>query len=297
MMLPRRAFTMWRSTAWLPKKTPLALTASSRSQSASVTSAVCIDLWMPALFTRMSIRPHSAIARSAIFVRSARRVTSICSGSARRPRLRTSSAVRSPVALSTSATTMSAPIPASSSAMARPMLRPAPVTIAVCPSNSIPMSSFSATAARAAGDGRGAALDQLHPHVVGRLDEADARAARDLDRPLQQAGPEPFESLDVGLEVLRVEAEVFEAVVGARVAGAQPLVGAGARDVDGGAVLALAAHEAVAEHARLVGHDLEGEGLHVPLGGLAGIGGLQVDMIDSVGHGGVLSAEVSSGPR
>src|SRR5258708_28992942 len=59
-MWPRRAFTMWRSTAWLAKKTPLALTASSRSQSASVTSAVWADLWMPALFTRMSMRPHSA---------------------------------------------------------------------------------------------------------------------------------------------------------------------------------------------------------------------------------------------
>src|SRR5262249_515917 len=250
MMLPRRAFTMWRSTAWLPKKTPLALTASSRSQSASVTSAVCIDLWKPALFTRMSIRPHSAIVRSAILVRSARRVTSICSASARPPRLPSPPALRSPVALSTSATTMSAPIPASSSAMARPMLRPAPVTIAVCPCSSMTASSFSAAGAGAAGEGP--ALDQLHAHVVGRLDEADARAARDLDRPLQQAAPEPFEALDVGLEVVGVEAEVLEAVVGAGIAGAQPLAAAGARDVDRGAVLALAAHEAIAEHARLV---------------------------------------------
>src|SRR5262249_1819739 len=248
MMLPRRAFTMWRSTAWLPKNTPLALTASSRSQSASVTSAVCIDLWMPALFTRMSMRPHSAIVRSAILVRSARRVTSTCSGRARRPRLRTSSAVRSLVALSTSATTMSAPIPASSSAMARPMLRPAPVTIAVCPCSSITTSSFSAAGAGAAGDGP--ALDQLHAHVVGGLDEAAARGVGDLARPLQQAGAEPFEALDVRLEVVRVEAEVLEAVVGGGVTGAQPLVGAGARDVDRGAVLALAAHEAVAEYTR-----------------------------------------------
>ncbi len=81
------------------------------------------------------------------------------------------------------------------------------------------------------------------------------------------------------------------------IARAELLVGARARDVDRGAVLALAAHEPIAEHARLVGDDLEREGLHVPVGGLAGVRGLQVDVVDPVGHGGVLSAEVSSGPR
>src|SRR5262245_19739709 len=288
MMLPRFAATMCRSTTWLAKKTPLALTASSRSQSASVTSAVCIDLWMPALFTRMSMRPNSATVRSAIACRSASRVTSVRTARARRPRARTSSAVRLPVASSISATTMSAPIPASSSAMARPMLRPAPVTIAACPPSSI-----SAAPARDAGP----PLDQLDAHVVRSLDEADARAAGDLDRSLQEPGPEAFQARDVRLEAVGVEAEVFETVVRLRVARAELLVGAGARDGYRGAVLALAADEPVAEHACLVGDDLEREGLHVPLGGPARIGGLEMDVIDPVGHGGVLSAEVSSVPR
>src|SRR5262249_59115966 len=65
------------------------------------------------------------------------------------------------------------------------------------------------------------------------------------------------------------------------------LVRAGARDVDGhAAVLARAADEAVAEHARLVADDLEIEGADVPLRGLAGIRSLQVDVIDAERHGG-----------
>src|SRR6266852_6973803 len=288
MILPRLAATMWRSTAWLAKKTPLALTASRRSQSASVTSAVWAERWMPALFTRMSMRPSSPMVRSAMACRSARRVTSVRRASARRPSLRTSSAVRLPVASSSSATTMSAPMPASSSAMARPILRPAPVTIAACPRSSIWMPSISAAPAR---DGRLRPLDQLEAYVVGGLDEADAGAAGDLDRPFQQLCAQPFQAGDVRLEAVRVEAEVLEAVVGLGVAGPQFLVGARARDVHRGAVLALAAHEAVAEDPRLVGHDLEREGLHVP------VGGLQMDVVDPVGHGGVLSAEVSSVPR
>src|SRR3989442_14229849 len=69
-------------------------------------------------------------------------------------------------------------------------------------------------------------LDQLDPDVIGRLQERDARAVRVLDRPLQQAGAEPFEPRDVGLQVRRVEAEVLEPVVRARVARAEALVGA-----------------------------------------------------------------------
>src|SRR5881628_1092435 len=88
------------------------------------------------------------------------------------------------------------------------------------------------------------------------------------------------------LEVRRVEAEVLEPVVGARVARAQALAGARAGDVHGHpAVLALAADEAIAEHARLVAHDLEVEGSHVPLGRLPRIGRLQVDVVDAERHG------------
>src|SRR5215475_1636413 len=84
--------------------------------------------------------------------------------------------------------------------------------------------------ARATGDLAG--FDRLDPHVVGRLHERDARAVRNLDRPLEQAGAEPLEPPDVGLEIHRIEAEVLEAVMGAGVAGPQALVGARAGDVD-----------------------------------------------------------------
>src|SRR6185369_6974960 len=92
---------------------------------------------MPALFTRMSIRPSSPLARSTIARRSARLVTSVRTAMARRPRPPTSSAVRTAPALSTSATTTSAPRRASSRAVARPMPRPPPVTIATVPLSSI----------------------------------------------------------------------------------------------------------------------------------------------------------------
>src|ERR1700675_3575619 len=109
------------------------------------------------------------------------------------------------------------------------------------------------------------ALDQLHAHVVGRPHEADARAIGDLDGSLEQPRAEPLEPRDVGLEAGRVEAEVLEAVMGARVAAAERLASAGAGDVHHhAAVFSLTAHEAVAEDARLVAHDLEIEGLGVP---------------------------------
>src|SRR4029453_11976733 len=76
-------------------------------------------------------------------------------------------------------------------------------------------------------------LDQLDPHVVRRLHERDARAVRVLNWSFGGGGAEPLEPFDVGFEVHRVEAEVLEAVVRARVAGAQALVGARAGDVDG----------------------------------------------------------------
>src|SRR6266480_2992384 len=92
---------------------------------------------MPALFTRTSIRPSSARVRSAMAARSAREVTSVGTTLARRLSARTSAAVRSAATRSNSAMTMSAPWRASSSAVARPMPRPAPVTMATCPSSSM----------------------------------------------------------------------------------------------------------------------------------------------------------------
>src|SRR6185369_12523157 len=92
---------------------------------------------MPALFTRMSIRPSSPLARSTIARRSARLVTSVRTAMARRPRAPTSSAERLAPASSSSATTMAAPGRPSSRAVARPMPRPPPVTIATVPLSSI----------------------------------------------------------------------------------------------------------------------------------------------------------------
>src|SRR5262245_27923649 len=69
--------------------------------------------------------------------------------------------------------------------------------------------------AGAAGDVPG--FDQLDAHVVGRLHEGNAPAVWDLDRPLEQAGAQSLEPPDVGLEVRRIEAEMLEAVVCARV--------------------------------------------------------------------------------
>src|SRR5262249_24056990 len=154
------------------------------------------------------------------------------------------------------------------------------------PSSSCPAARASAAAAvRSAGDLP--RLDQLDPDVVGRPDERDAWPVRHLDRPFQQAGAEAFEPPDVGLQVRRVEAEVLYPVVSAGVAGAEALAGAGARDVHRhAAVLALAADEPVAEHARLVAHDLEVEGLNVPFRRLPRIGRLHVDVVDAECHDG-----------
>src|ERR1700716_4195947 len=65
----------------------------------------------------------------------------------------------------------------------------------------------------AAAAGRRLSFDQLEARVVGALHERDARALGVLDRPLEQRGAQPLEPRYVGLDVLRVEAEVLEAVV------------------------------------------------------------------------------------
>src|SRR5436190_910212 len=136
-------------------------------------------------------------------------------------------------------------------------------------------------------------VDQLGPDVVGRPQEGDPGTVRDLNRPLQQAGAEPFEPGDVRLEALRVEAEVLEPMVRPGVAGTERLARARPRDVHHhAAVFALTADEAIAEDAHLVAQDLEGEGPRVPLGRLPRIRRLQVDVVDPIGHG--VSSDQSS---
>src|SRR5438309_1867818 len=109
---------------------------------------------MPALFTRMSIRPSSARVRSTSAVRDGRLVTSVGTTRARRPTSFSSAAVASALVGSSSPTTMSAPRRASSSAVARPIPRPAPVTMATCPLSST-VSSWCGNGAGGVRGGRG----------------------------------------------------------------------------------------------------------------------------------------------
>ncbi len=77
---------------------------------------------------------------------------------------------------------------------------------------------------------------------------------------------------------------MFEAEAGAAVGGGQGLSAALVGDHDVEVVLALADDEAVAEAPGGVADDAEVEGLGPPGGGLFGVGGLEVDVIDRVGH-------------
>src|SRR3989442_13041042 len=66
------------------------------------------------------------------------------------------------------------------------------------------------TASAAAAGATLARLDQLDPDVVGRPHECDARPVRDLDGPLQQAGAQAPDPLDVRLEGGVFQSEVVE---------------------------------------------------------------------------------------
>src|SRR5215472_8003761 len=130
------------------------------------------------------------------------------------------------------------------------------------------------------------------------MQEGDAAAVGKLDGPLQELGAQLFEAPDVRFDIRGVEAEVLEAEVRGGVSRLERLARAGTGDVHGhAAVHALAADEAVPEHPRLVVDDLEVERPHVPLGGAAGIRGLQVDVVDPVCHdasSGLLAQELAT---
>src|SRR5262249_37847412 len=98
-----------------------------------------------------------------------------------------------------------------------------------------------------------ARLHQLHARVVGRPQEGDAAAVAEPDGPVEELGAQLLQPPDVRLDVRGVEAEVLEAEVRGGVPGLERLARARSGDVHGHpAVHALAADEAVAEHARLV---------------------------------------------
>src|SRR5919198_5702297 len=119
------------------RNTDLVLTANARSQSSSVlfVNGIPGGDAMPALFTRMSMRPSTSRVRSTISFTSALLVTSHFIASTRRLSAFTSSAVFSALRTWMSGIAMSAPSLAIASTMPRPMPLPPPVTIATLPSS------------------------------------------------------------------------------------------------------------------------------------------------------------------
>src|SRR5437899_204388 len=147
MLMIRPAFRSMKygATALQVRKTDFVLTANVRSQSSSVLlvkGSPGGDA-MPALFTRMSMRPSVSRARSIIVFTSPVLVTSVLSANALRPRVLTSSATFSALSGWMSGMAMSAPSRASASTMPRPMPLPPPVTIATLPASRIHVLRFS----------------------------------------------------------------------------------------------------------------------------------------------------------
>src|SRR4051812_5162908 len=130
-----------------------------------------------ALFTRMSMPPSSAAARSASSKHASGSTTSQRTGSARRPRASTSYATASSFASVRPPSTMSAPCCASASEMSRPMPGPMPDTTATLFSNNTYLCPPSSARERGADLGAEALdlLDQLvhRPRARPDLDLTD----------------------------------------------------------------------------------------------------------------------------
>src|SRR3990172_7594751 len=145
---------IWTAAAWAHRKAPLRLTASTGSHISSpmswawpsLTFTTSPSRLMPALLIRMSNRPNSPTAASAILWTSTRSVTSPTTAAARPPASRTSPAACSNGPASRSPSTTQAPSWPKRSAVARPMPLPAPVIQATFPSSF--MSSSSPAACR-----------------------------------------------------------------------------------------------------------------------------------------------------
>src|SRR5919197_1208641 len=137
MLMMRPAFRSMKygAIALHVRNTDLVFTANVRSQSSSVlfVNGMPGGDAMPALFTRMSMRPNTSRVRSTISFTSALLVTSHFMASTRRPSALTSSAVFSALSTWMSGMAMSAPSFAIVRTMPRPMPLPPPVTIATLP--------------------------------------------------------------------------------------------------------------------------------------------------------------------
>src|SRR4051794_11679646 len=132
---PRRAGSMWRAAAWAQRNVPVRLTASVRDQTAKSSSSEGPIAPTPALFTRTSRRPGSAMTASNSSLTCPASETAARRGVAARPASRRPVAVVLASCSSRSAITTLAPCAASSPAIAAPRPRPAPVITATRPSS------------------------------------------------------------------------------------------------------------------------------------------------------------------
>src|SRR5206468_4980638 len=115
------------------RNAPVRFTSITFRQSSTAMLVTGATHARPALFTRMSIRPSSAFARSTIARTSSALVTSQRMPSARTPNGESSAAVLAQRSASRAQSTTSAPISASAVAICRPSPLPPPVTMATLP--------------------------------------------------------------------------------------------------------------------------------------------------------------------
>src|ERR671937_6406 len=137
MMRPALRSRKYGAIALHVRNTDLVFTANVRAQSSSVLfmNGMPGGEAMPALFTRMSMRPSTSRVRSTISFTSALLVTSHFMASARRPRALTSSAVFSALSTWMSGIALAAPSFGSPGTRPPPTPLPPPVTIATFPSS------------------------------------------------------------------------------------------------------------------------------------------------------------------
>src|SRR3569623_908403 len=120
-------------TALLQITAPIRCTSSTRRKSSSVILANDLSRRMPALLTRMSMRPQRSITCATIAATAASSVTAPATASASPPAATLPATTRSAASSPRSLTTTRAPWRARNNACSRPSPPPAPVTIATRP--------------------------------------------------------------------------------------------------------------------------------------------------------------------
>src|SRR6516164_6805719 len=139
-MAPPPRARMWGSTARMPLKAPVRLTAMTRSQSCAPISAIIRRTVVPAPLTRMSIPPQASVMPSANLTKASRSATSSACAAAWQLRPVISAATAS-AAASRSRTATCPPAAAKARQVAAPMPLPPPVTRATFPVKSSAISS------------------------------------------------------------------------------------------------------------------------------------------------------------